>query len=110
VLSVEHAVSFPATAAGLRMSVNLWTNTLLVSGTAVIAGTQIFATWRTGTTQLRVDTIGTVPAGGGALTKKSIAVPVGADNVILRASTSLTSWSTGAVVDLYADAAAITVP
>lgn len=95
---------------GMRMSVNMWASPLLVSGTAVLGATQIIAIWRNGTTVTRSDVIGTVPAGGGALTSKSILLPTGTNNVIVRAVTNLTSWSTGATVDLYADAVAVTVP
>jgi hypothetical protein len=105
------SATFPSTIAGQRMSVGMWASAQVVSGTAVIQKTEVFAIWRNGTTVLRTDLVGTVPAvGGGAVASKSIAVPVGATNVIVQAKTTLTSWSTGAIVDLYADAVTVSVP
>ncbi len=105
------SATFASAVAGQRMSISMWVSAQVVSGTAVIQKTEVFAIWRNGSTVLRTDLVGTAPAvGGGAVASKSMAVPVGATNVIVQAKTTLTSWSTGAIVDLYADAVAITVP
>jgi hypothetical protein len=105
----NQTATFPARVAGDRMSVNVWSVAQLVSGTAVLGTQNIAILWRQGATTLRTDTI-PVAAGGGATSSKSVAVPVGTDNVIVRAYVNLTSWSTGAIVDVYADAVAVTVP
>ena len=104
------SATFPAAVAGTRMSLNMWTNAQVVSGTAVIASVSVLAIWRVGTTVLRTDTVGSLPPPGGAISGKSLNPPATADNVIMRARAVLTSWSTAAVIDLYADAVAVTVP
>lgn len=102
--------TFPVAVAGARMSINMWATAQVVSGTAVISKTEVVAVWRAGSSVLRTDIVGTTPAGGGAVTGKSIAVPVGADNVVIQARATLASWSTGATVDVYADAVGASVP
>jgi len=104
------SATFTATVAGDRMSVNMWATPILVSGTAVLGTLNIYAIWRAGSTVLSTDLVGAAPSGGGAVSKKSMPVPATATNVIIRAELNLTSWSIGAVVDLYADAVAITRP
>lgn len=103
------STSFPAVVAGTRMSVSVW-STIVKSGTVVVAGSQVLAIWKAGSTDVRTDVIGTVPAAGGVTALKSISPPVGATAVTVRVETTLTSWSTGAIVELYADAVAVTVP
>lgn len=105
------SATFTAAVTGQRMSVNMWASALVESGTAVIQKTEVFAIWRAGASVLRTDLIGTVPAvGGGAVSLKAIAVPATTTNVIVQAKTTLSSWSTAAVVNLYGDAVAVTVP
>jgi hypothetical protein len=111
-IMVEHTVTLDhAVVAGERASVSLWANAAVVSGTAVIADTQLIVVWRdVANAVLRTDTIGTYTGNTGALSQKSIVPPLGATNAILRAQCNLTSWSNGAIIDLYADAAALTTP
>jgi len=107
---INFDTTFPAIVAGQRMSVSMWAFPQKVSGTAVLGTVQILANWRAGSTDIREDVIGTVPAAGGFAAKNGIAPPVGVTGVQIRARLTLTSWSTGAVVDLYADACAVTIP
>jgi hypothetical protein len=107
----NQSATFAARVAGDRMSVSMWASANLFSGTAVLGTLKVFAIWQAGATVLRTDTISSsVALAGGVASLKGIAVPATATNVILRAELALTSWSTGAVVDLFADAVAVTVP
>jgi hypothetical protein len=102
--------TIPVTVAGARFSANIWATALVVSGTAVIANIDVFLIWMTGSTEVGSVKVGTMSAAGGSMQGKSIAVPAGIDKMQLRAQVNLTSWSTGAIIDAYADAVAITVP
>lgn len=105
----QQQVTIPTTA-GLRFSINMWAAEVLMTGSPVRGDLDIFAYWRNGTTNLRTDDLGSVPINGGALSTPNIAPPATADNVVVRAIARMTSWSSGNVVRLYADALAVTNP
>jgi hypothetical protein len=108
--AAEHTINIPAFPAGTRMSFNEWASGSVQSGTAVLGTLDIIVVWFNGTTILSEILIGSGPASGGAKSSKSILVPVGANKILLRAMQNVTSWSAGAVIRLYADSAAVTVP
>jgi hypothetical protein len=110
-IQADQLVMLPVGApAGTRYSVNLWATALVSAGVASITGIEIYAAWRSGSTVLRTDLIGAMPATGGARSLAGIAPPAGADRVSVYARANLTSWNATAIVDLYADALAVTVP
>lgn len=100
--------SFPA---GASVSFSMWAAEVLVSGAPVRQDIQFEAIWVDGGSGVvRTDVLGQRPASGGAVSVKSLVPPVGAVSVIVRARARLTSWPSGTVVRLYADALAVTVP
>lgn len=107
--STQQEVTVPTTA-GRRFSVNMWATANVTSGTAVIGSIQLTLYWRLGGSTARTDELGAFPVGGGAFSQKSIIPPSGATSVIVRARCVLSSWSTGAVVTLFTDALAVTIP
>lgn len=107
----QHVVPLPGITATTRYSVNLWASASVQSGTAVMGNLEYRAQWQdSGGTLLRDDLIFAGSAAGGAQSAKSILPPTGTAQVTVRALLRMTSWSTGAVVRLYADAAAVTLP
>jgi hypothetical protein len=94
-----------------RYSVNIWANASVQSGTAVLGNLEYHVLWQdaAGTT-LRDDLLATKTPAGGAVSANSILPPAGTTKASVRAFIRLTSWSTGAVVRLYADSLAVTVP
>lgn len=111
-IAASQTVTLPVGApVGTRYSINMWASSLVSAGTAAIDRVEITAQWRDGTTPLGDPVaIGTMPATGGARSLSSLLPPAGATNVVVTAYAYLTSWSATAVVDLYADALAVTVP
>lgn len=105
------AVELPGITPTMRYSVNLWAVASIQSGTAVLGNLEYHAYWQdaAGTT-LRDDLLATKSAAGGAVSVGSILPPAGTTKVLVRAFIRLTSWSTGAIVRLYADSLAVTVP
>lgn len=106
----NNSTTYPAAVIGDRMSVNMWAAATVTAGTAVLGATQIYAVWRTGTTTVRTDLIGAATTAVPTISKTLLAPPVGSTNVLVRAITTLTSWSSGAIVDVYGDAVAVTAP
>jgi hypothetical protein len=108
----QQQVTLPhAVLAGERYSINLWALANIQTGSPVLASTiEIDALWYTGASLTRTDTLGTVATAGGNVSSPSVAPPVGATSVIVRAKLALTSWASGNVVRLYSDALAVTVP
>jgi hypothetical protein len=102
-------VTIPTTT-GIRFSINVWGYGVVSSGTATLGDLTVVAQWRNGTTLLRADTLGIIPSVGGAVSVKSIDPPNNANNVIVQTRQAVTSWSSGAVVNVYTDALAVTVP
>jgi len=109
-LGVEHTVTIPATTALTRMSVTLWASALVFSGTAALGQIVSYVMWYNGTTFLSSQDVGTFPASGGPLSVKSLKPPVGATKAVIRAYVNVPSYSNGAVIRFYADAAGVTVP
>jgi hypothetical protein len=104
-------VTLPTGITGLRYSCGLWALANVQSGTAVISGIDIVAIWRNAGVALRTDVIqSAIPITGGYFSLASIQPPAGATTVILEARAKLTSWASGAVVRLFADACLVSVP
>jgi len=109
-LRIEQAVTLGGPA-GARYSVNLWATASVGSGTASIGSISYFAIWRDGSNAvLRTDALGSQGSSGGSMSVPSLVPPAGATNVIVRAELAVTSWASAAVVRLYADTLAVTVP
>lgn len=101
----------PITDALERHSINLWAALIPLAGVSVLGTLQIVAYWQNAAnTTLRTDQLGTVDVGGGVATAKSILPPAGATKVLVRAIGNMTSYPSGATVQLFADALAVTVP
>jgi hypothetical protein len=108
---LQQDVALPGITATTRYSVNLWAVASVESGTAVLGTIEYHAIWlNAASAVLRDDLIGSNPASGGAKSGKSLLPPAGTTKMIVRALLNVASWSTGAKVRLYADAAAVTVP
>lgn len=104
-------VDISAAPAGARFSVNMWSTGVLSAGTAVLGTITTRVQWMNSAGgSLRTDTVGTTPAAGGAVSASSILPPAGAVTARLYSTLTITSWSVGAVISLYSDAAAVTVP
>jgi hypothetical protein len=104
---VRRFLDFPSQ----RVSFNLWASGSVQSGTAVLGLIEFSAQWYGGGNQnLRTDVLGSLDASGGAVSAKSLLPPPGAEGVHVTARLNLVSWNAGAVIRLYADALAVTVP
>lgn len=108
-LAARQTVSLPAVT-GRRFSISIWAAQLIVSGLPVQGVMEARAIWRNGTTTLRTDALGSIDINGGAVSASSISPPASATNVIVEVRANLSSWSSGDVVRLYADALAVTTP
>jgi hypothetical protein len=107
----SQTVALPGITPTTRYSVNLWAVASVQSGTAVLGNIEYRVQWKdSGGTTLRDDLLGTLAAAGGAVSGKSLLPPAGTTQATVRALLRLTSWSSGAIVRLYADALAVTVP
>jgi hypothetical protein len=109
---LQQTATLPATVvAGDRYSVNMWAAANTQAGAPVYGALEIFAEWQDAASAvLRVDTVGAIAGGSGVATLNSIAPPVGATKVVMRARQTLASWAAGTIVRLYADALAVTKP
>lgn len=109
---VQQEVDISTRPANSRVSISLWAASVIASGAPVREDLRFYAFWRQGSggTVLRTDLLGTVDPDGGAVSVKSIEPPAGATHVLVRAQIPFTSWGTGNVIRLYADALAVTVP
>lgn len=97
--------------AGARYSFNIWSAEVIMASTPTQGDLEVQAIWQdAGSVTLRTDLLGTIDVDGGYVSVKSVAPPVGATKVIVRARAHLTAWSAGAIVRLYTDALAVTVP
>lgn len=105
-----HDVTLPTYVAGQRFSVSTWIAALVTGGTAVASGVRLKVEWRDGAGIIRTDTIGTGAAGGGAIAGKSILRPAGSTIARIVAIGDYSSWSVGAVLAVFVDAVAVTVP
>ncbi|QSM01232.1 minor tail protein [Microbacterium phage NoodlelyBoi] len=94
-----------------RHSINIWAALVPLAGASVPAGIDIQAYWRSAANvTLRTDPLGVIPTEGGFISVSSILPPPGAASVIVRSRGLLTSWASGATVQLFTDALAVTVP
>lgn len=110
-LGGQQTVDISAAPAGSRFSINMWAAGSIQSGTAALGALEIRAYWQNASSvTLREDLIGTVPGGSGAVSLSSIAPPAGATKVVVRALQRVTSAASGAVLRVYIDALAVTVP
>lgn len=108
---IRQDVPIPGLAANTGVSISMWAAAVVAAGTAGLTGLEFRAQWRnSGGTALRDDVLGTVPVSGGAVSVGSITPPAGAASVLVQARLSLSQWNSSAIVRLYADALAVTVP
>lgn len=109
--SAGQSVVLTGISAGKRYSINLWATASIQSGTAVLGNIDYYVYWQDAANAvLRTDLLGTLPAAGGAMSVKSILPPAGTTKAFVHARINVTSWSTGALIRLYADALAVTIP
>jgi hypothetical protein len=110
-LGAQQDVALPGITPTTRYSVNVWAVASVQSGTAVLGNLEYRVRWMdAASTVLRDDLLDTKSAAGGAVSVKSILPPAGTTKASVRVLIRLTSWSINAVVRLYADALAVTVP
>ncbi|WQY99828.1 hypothetical protein [Microbacterium phage MO526] len=94
-----------------RHSFNLWAALIPLAGVSAPDRIDATAYWQNAAnTTLRADPLGVIDVAGGAVSVSGILPPPGATKVIVRATGRLASWSSGATVQLFADAVAVTVP
>ncbi|HWO52296.1 MAG TPA: hypothetical protein VNN23_11900 [Ornithinibacter sp.] len=94
-----------------RYSANLWATASIQSGTAVLGNIEYILYWQNSSnTVIGTNIFGTSPAAGGAKSVNSLLPPAGTTRVTIQARINVTSWSSGAIIRLYADAAAVTKP
>jgi hypothetical protein len=105
-----HDIALPPEVPGQRFSVNTWVAGIVSSGVAEISKTQLNVEWRTASALVSAVQVGDGPAAGGPITVKSLARPAGATVARLVAIADVASWSAGAVISVYADAATVSVP
>jgi hypothetical protein len=93
-----------------RVSFNAWASSSVQSGTATLGLIEFLVIWYNGATYIGESVIATEPATGGAMSVKSVLPPAGTNSVTIRVKQHIPSWSSGAVVRMYIDAVAVTVP
>lgn len=110
--SAEQVVALPASPpAGARYSISMWGAAIVTTGTPVVTNIQHIAEWlNASNTVLRTDVIGTVTPTGGASSLAQIAPPAGATQVRVSARCNMTSFASGNVVRLFADALTVSTP
>lgn len=109
-LRVQHLVAL-AGPSGARYSFNMWGSSAVGSGTASITDMTYAVVWRDASNaEVRIDVMGTMAPSGGALSLASIQPPATATNVLVRVQANVASWNSGAVIRVYGDAVAVTVP
>lgn len=110
VLQASQTVTLPTgMPESLGYSVNLWSS-MQSAGTPVLGGIESSVVWSDGATDLRTDVLGAADSDGGPQSKTSIIPPAGATVATVRARGTVSSWASGDVVNLYADAVAVTIP
>jgi hypothetical protein len=104
-------VTLPAESAGERFSVTEWGFMALVSGTAALGALTLTIQWMNASNAvLSAVDVGTGMASGGAISAVGLTRPAGATKARVWMTGNVTSWSTGAVINLFADALALTSP
>jgi hypothetical protein len=109
-LVATQTVTLPTYTAGRRFSVTQW---MLANktGTATLTQTRLQVQWLDGSsTLLRTDNIGVGPLNGGVIAQSSILPPANAATAKIIGILDVASWTSGAVLTLYCDASAVTVP
>lgn len=113
-MSVLQTVALPAPAplpAVTRFSINMWAAALATTGTPTLSTIAFSVDWlNSSNTVLRTDALGTQPASGGSVTLSNILPPTGATQARVSATVTVSSIANGNVVNLFADALAVTVP
>ena len=94
-----------------RISVNLWAALIPLAGTSSPTQVDVTMFWRTAAdATISTVELGTIPVAGGFISVSSLLPPANAAKVIVRAVARMGSWSSGATVQLFTDALAVTVP
>jgi len=109
----QQEIDLSARPANSRVSINMWSASLLAAGAPTREPLRFYAFWRAtagGAVIGGAVFLGTVPVDGGALSVSGLVPPAGANFVLVRAQVPLTSFTAGDVVRLYSDALAVTVP
>jgi hypothetical protein len=110
-LVIYQDVTLPAFVTGQRFSANMWAFGAVVSGTAALTDIEIKVDWlASGPSYISSSILGTIPISGGALSGASLVRPANAILARIQATLRVSSWSTGAALNLFADAAAVTIP
>lgn len=93
------------------VSLTMWAAAVAFSGTPSLGLIEFEAVWQgSGGATLRTDAMGTAPAAGGAATLRGVTPPAGTDRVQVRAKLNVSSWASGNVIRLYADAVGVMFP
>jgi hypothetical protein len=104
-------ITLPAEVSGQRFSVTEWGFMAVVSGTAVLGPLQLTVQWLdAGGATLSTFEAGTGAASGGAISSVGMTRTPGATKARIWMIGNVASWSTGAVLNLFADALALTSP
>lgn len=108
----DFETNFSGRPLGARMSINVWSAAVIMSGTPTLAPIRVYAFWRatSGGAAVRTDLLGEIPANGGVVSVRSLLPPSNANYVLVRPQLPITAWGAGNVVRLYSDALAVTVP
>lgn len=109
-LQIIQDVALPAYVSGQTFSATVWGFATVASGSAVLDGVHARLQWRTASASVLTDGIESGPISGGPLSKAALVRPPSATVARIIVDTVVTSWSSGATIDLYADALAVTVP
>lgn len=113
-MSALQTVPLPAPAplpAVYRFSVNMWAAALATTGTPTLSTIAFSVDWlNSSNAVLRTDALGTAPASGGSVTVSNILPPTGATQARVSATVTVSSIASGNVVNLFADALAVTIP
>jgi len=110
-MSALQTVALPSVPTGTRYSVNMWGAALATTGTPTLSSLSFSVDWlNASNTVLRTDAVGTAPAGGGAVTKSHILPPATATQARVYVTVAVSGIASGNVVNLFADALAVTIP
>jgi len=107
----QQTVALPGHTSTTRYSVNLWATASIQSGTAVLGTIEYVVFWLNASDVVLGSVFfGSGPATGGAKSVDKLLPTAGTVKAVIEARLNVTSWSSGALIRLYADAAAITTP
>jgi hypothetical protein len=111
--SVYATTTFPISTAQnrRRASINVWLYAAVAGGTAVLGNRMVGVDFLNASSVVVGSvTLGPGAVAGGVVSVRSTPVPSSATQARVVAYVIPTSWSTGAVIDLYVDAVAVTIP